>query len=174
MIEATAIEDQLLGVGLVDDGDPHPLGRLVVGIDQRLATAQEEGISTPEVQRAAQRRLKTYPIPFHPVGTGLRGPYHMTGQLLVGLPARDAPHVLEELLLQVGVAEHVRGLAMHAAQVAGMAAVASAPLPRRAFQQQYAGSLLSRTQGSTERRIAAPDDQHVVIEQIILAQPLSR
>ena len=87
--EARALELDAVDRRLVADGDAEGLGAAVVGVDQRLAAAEEEGIGAGDVQRARQRRLETHAVAAHPVTAGRRGADRQAGETLVGQAAGD-------------------------------------------------------------------------------------
>jgi hypothetical protein len=133
------------------------LGTAVVGVEQRLAAAHEKGIGTRQVQRARERRLELHAVPAHPAAAGRRGANHQPRELLVGEPAGDLEQVLPELLFGIGLQQHVLRRVVHAAQVAHVHRVAAAPLKRRRFQQQHAGTGLARHQRRAQGGVAAAD-----------------
>ena len=113
-------------LGVVEDLDAERLGGAVVGVDQRLAAAEEERVGARDVQRAAERRLETHAVLRHPGAAGRRVADRHAREPLVGLPAGDLEEVLPVLLLGIGVGEHVGGRIVHRADVARVAAVAAA------------------------------------------------
>ena len=66
------------------------------------------------------------------------------------------------LVCGIGTGERVRRTLVHAAQVAGVAAVAAAEVPGGGFQQQDARAGRARRQSGAQRRIAAARDEDVV------------
>ena len=147
--------------GVVADLHAERFGAAVVGIEQRLAAAQEEGVGAAQVQRARQRTLEAHAVPAHPAPAQRRFADREPCQCLVGDPAGDLEQVLPVLLFRIGLGQHVLRLIMHAAQVAGMHRVAAAPFARCRFQHQHAGAGLARGERRAQRRIAAADDEDV-------------
>src|SRR5436305_15343557 len=94
------------------------LGAAVVGVDQRLAAAHEEGIGARQVQRAGERWLEAHAVLAHPGTTRRRGADGEPGEAFARIAARDLEQVLPELLFRIGLAEHVLRLIVHTAQTA--------------------------------------------------------
>ena len=159
--EARSFELDRVDWRVVPDLHAQRLGAAVVGVDQGLAAAHEEGVGARNVQRAGERRLEAHAVPRHPRSAGRRRADGETRQRLVGLAAGDLLQVLPELLFRVGVDQHVLWRIVHAAKVAGVLRVASAPLPRRRFQKNHRGPRLASRQRSAECGVASPNDQHV-------------
>ena len=88
--------------------DAEPLGGGVVGIHQRRAAAQEKGVGARQVQRAAQRRLKARADRRHPRHAIGRARRDERRERFIGLALVDAPQILEQLLLGVGLGEDRR------------------------------------------------------------------
>jgi hypothetical protein len=86
---------------------------------------------------------------------------HQSRQCFVGLASRDLEQVLPELFFGISLGQHVLRCVVHAAQVAGVHAVAAAPFARRGFQQQHRRARLAGREGRTQRGVAAADDQHI-------------
>jgi len=113
------------------------------------------------MQRARQRRLKVHAVAAHPVAAGAGCADGQAGQLLVGDAACDFEQVLPEFLFGVGVHQHVLRGIMHAAQIAGVARVTSAPLTRGGFEQAHARARFGGHQGRTQGGVAAANHQHI-------------
>ena len=126
--EAVAVDLERVHRRVVADLHAQRRGAAVVRVDERLAAAHEERVRAAQVQRARQRRLEAHAVPVHP--RAARAPTsRMTRRASRSsvAPARDLEQVLPELLLRVGVGQHV--LAAHRACSAGCAC---APSCRRA------------------------------------------
>ena len=54
-LELVALDFEVGDLGFVDDVDAELFRRMVIGVDQRLAAAEEKRIGARQVQRAAQR-----------------------------------------------------------------------------------------------------------------------
>jgi len=131
---------------LVADLHAQALGASKVGVDQCLAAAHEKCVGARDVQGARQRRLEMHAVATHPVAAIGRRADHQARQVFVGQAPGDLEQVLPEFLLRVGVDQHVLGCVMHAAQVARVLRVSTAPGARRRFEQQHAGAGLARHQ----------------------------
>ena len=97
----------------------------------------------------------------HPAAAVGRGADRKPCHRFVGAPAGDLEQVLPELLLRVGLGQHILRRVVHAAQVAGMGRIATAPGARRRFEQQYAGAGLARHERGAQGGVAASDDQNI-------------
>src|SRR5665213_1562394 len=146
---------------IVDHADAELLGAAVEVVERAAAAAEEEGVGLAERQRAAERRLKTYALLVHPAKQlgGVRDREFC--QHLVGLPAGDAVKLVEEFLFGVRAGHGRRGAVMGAAQIAGVAGIATAVEFRRAFDHDDAAAGARSGDGGTQRGIAAAGHHHV-------------
>ena len=147
--------------GVVADLHAQVLRAAEVGIDQRLAAAQEERVGARQVQGAGQRILEAHAVLDHPRPAGRRVADRQPGELLVGDAAGDLQQVLPVLFFRIGLGQHVLRLVVHAAQVARVDRVAAAPFLRRGLEQQHAGTGFARHQGGAQGSVAAADHEHI-------------
>src|SRR4029453_1717441 len=75
--------------GVVADLYAELLGASVVGVDERLAAAQEERVGARHVQRSAERGLEAHAVCMHPLAAGRGEADRHPREPLVRLPARD-------------------------------------------------------------------------------------
>jgi hypothetical protein len=152
-VAAAVRQPQLHDRAVVAHLDAEATRRLVLDVHQRLAAAQEEAVGARQLQRAPQRRLPAHALPGQPVGHLARALDREPGKLQVQLAAGDRHQVGQELVLGVVVAG--------AADVAGVLAVATPPLARRALQQEHRGAAPPRLDGGAEGGVAPARDHHV-------------
>ena len=167
--ETAVLQFQAIDRRLITDLHPQPFGAAVVGIDQRLAAAHEKGVGARQVQGARQRGLKAHAVLAHPAAAARGLANRQPRQLFVGLAAGDLEQVLPILLLRVSAGQHILRRLVHAAQIARVAGVATAPFTRRRLQQQHAGARLACHQRGTQRGIAAANDQYIDHPVLLLA-----
>jgi hypothetical protein len=136
------VQFDAIHLGVVVDLHTQLFGAAVKGIHQGLAPAHEKRVGAGRVQSARQRRLKTHTMLDHPGSAGGRMADRQPGQVLVGQAARDFEQVLPKLFFRVGIDQHVLRRIVHAAQIAGVARIAAAPLARGRFEQHHAGTRL--------------------------------
>jgi hypothetical protein len=160
-LEDALAQAQAAHLGLVAHLHAQRLRAAVVGIDERLAAPQEEGIGAAQVQGARERLLEAHPVAAHPVAAARGIADGDPGHRLVGEPAGDLEQVLPVLLLGVGLGEHILRRLVHAAQVAGVHGVAAAPLAGRRLQQQHAGAGLAGGDRRAQRGVAAAHHQDI-------------
>ena len=97
--ETAVAQLEVLDLRIVGDRDAEVFRRAVVGVDERLAAAEEERVGPAQVQRARERRLEPHSVPGHPWPEVRGGADGEPGQGLVRLPAGDALQVVPEFLL---------------------------------------------------------------------------
>ena len=100
--EAAVAHVEVDDLAVVCDPDAQTLGGVVVRIDQRLASAEEEGVGPRDVQRAGHCGLESHTVPRHPSPAIRGGADDDAGQLLVGLATRDLDQVAPVLVLGIG------------------------------------------------------------------------
>ena len=84
--------------------------------------------------------------------------------MLVGDSAGDLEQVLPVLFFGIGFGQHILRRIVHAAQIAGVARIAPAPLAGRGFQQQHAAARFARHDGGAQGGIATTDDEHIGVK----------
>src|SRR5262249_7408715 len=159
--EAAVAQLEVLDLGIVGDGDAEMLRRAVVRVDERLAAAEEERVGAAQVEGARERRLEPHAVLGHPGAQIRRSADGEPGERLVRLPAGDAPEVVPEFLLQVLPRHDCVRASVDVAQVARMAAVAAAKIPRSGLEDQHARAGFPRRDGRAQPRIAAAGHQDV-------------
>ncbi len=148
-------------LGVVGDLDTEAGRGRVVGVDERLAAAEEERVGAREVQRAAERRLEAHAVALHP-GKVVHGTADgHAREALVGDPAGDLDEVLPVLLFRIGVDEDFQRRVVHAAHVARVPAVAAAKRHRRHFEHQHREARAARRERGAQGGIPAAQHQQV-------------
>ena len=145
--------------GVVLDLDPQPFGGEIKRVQHRAAAAEEEGVGAAEAERAAERRLPAHALLDDPGQDLLRLADHETGELLVGMAARDPQKVVPELVLGVRAGEDLGGAVVGAAHVAGVAGVAAAIELGRGFQHDHGRARAPGADRGAQRGVAAADHQ---------------
>ena len=77
--EPSILDVEVPDLGVVLHLDAKPRGRAIVGVDQRLAPAEEERVGVREMQGAAQRRLEAHAVGGHPLPAARRPGDHQPG-----------------------------------------------------------------------------------------------
>ena len=137
------------------------LGAAEIGIHQGLAAAHEKSVGPRQTQCARQGRLEMHAVATHPGPASGRVADHQPGQGFGGTPACDLEQVLPELLLRVGLLQHILWRIVHAPQVAGVRRITATPIPRRRLQQQHAGARLARHQRGAQGSVTTADHQNI-------------
>jgi hypothetical protein len=145
---------------VVPHANAEPCSAPVVGVDQGLAAAHEERVGSGEMKSAGQRRLEVHTMTAHPVAAGGRLPDRDSRERLVRQAARDLEQILPVLLFGIGIDEHVLRRIVHAADVAGMRRIATAPGPGRALRQ-HRGPRLAGHQRCAKSGVSSADHENI-------------
>ena len=148
--------------GIVDDPNPETVRRGVVAVHERLAAAQKERVGSSQMQRTAQRRLKTDTESPHPLRTARRSTNGEMRQRFVGFMPADLEQVGHKFVFRVRVAQQLAGHGVHAPEVARVATVSAAEVPWRALDDNDARASFARRQRGAQARVAAAEHCDVV------------
>ncbi len=144
-------------LGVVQHANAQPLGCGVIAVHQRLAAAEKEHVRAVEVQRPLERRLQSPAERTNPRRAIRRVAHDAARQRFVRPAPGDAHQVGQEFVFAVSVDEQIGRAIVHRAQVAGVAAVASAKFLRRAFDHDDGRAGLPGGQRRAQSRVAASE-----------------
>ena len=108
------------------------------------------------MQRTRQRRLEVHTVYPHPRPTHGRVTNYQTSQTLVGQSASHREQILPVLLLRIRVDQHVLRSIVHAAQVAHVHRIATAPRFRGRLHEQYVGTGFARDKRRAKAALPPP------------------
>ena len=159
--EFVVFDFQVVHSGVIFDFHAKLFSAGIVGVDERLAAAEEEAVGARKMKGTTHGGLEVHALLHHPVthvvGTADNDAGHGFDRVALG----HAQKVLIALFFGVGAGQKAVGRRMDVPDVTRVAAVAPAEMLGRRFQHKHTRAFLAGGNGRAQRRIAAANDEHI-------------